>query len=34
MMTKIEEDNVFVHTSDIQLLNNESISHKGLLPKM
>ncbi len=26
MMTKIEEDDVFVHTSDIQLLNNESIS--------
>ena len=26
MMTKIEEDSVFVHASDIQLLNNESIS--------
>jgi len=26
MMTKIEEDFVFVHASDIQLLNNESIS--------
>ena len=26
MMTKIEEDNVFVHASDIQLLNNESIA--------
>jgi len=26
MMTKIEEDCVFVHASDIQLLNNESVS--------
>jgi len=26
MMTKIEEDCVFVHASDIQLLNHESIS--------
>jgi len=26
MMTKIEEDDVFVHAPDIQLLNNESIS--------
>ncbi len=26
IMTKIEEGNVFVHASDIQLLNNESIS--------
>ena len=26
MMTKIEEDNIFVHASDIQLLNNRAIS--------
>jgi len=26
MMTKIEEDSVFVHASDIQLLNDESVS--------
>lgn len=26
MMTKIEEDGVFVHASDIQLLNNEAVS--------